>query len=156
LGKRSRFRKTNHFLLPQKLFQQCRRFSSKSTKLFQLWGTSHGYYPSPHDACRYHRMAFSGLIKARETPRTGAGDEKKDRNEEKKRNWEQRGRLEKQTRQKQGKRTKGKRTPASPSSSEHKHSSQTKTERLEQKNKRPETEDGRAEKPEEKTRKKNQ
>ncbi|KAJ6955150.1 hypothetical protein NC652_006554 [Populus alba x Populus x berolinensis] len=98
-------------------------------------------------------MSFSDLIKARETPRTGAGMKKKDRNEEKKRNREQRGRLKKQTRQKQGKRTKGQRTPASPSSSEHKHSRQTKTERLEHKNKRPGTEDGRAEKPEEKTRK---
>jgi len=65
-------------------------FSSKSTKLFQLWGTSHGYYPSPHDACRYHRMAFSGLIKARETPRTGSGDEKKrqERREKKKQRTE--------------------------------------------------------------------
>jgi hypothetical protein len=82
------------------------------------------------------------------------GAKKKDRNEEKKRNREHRGRLEKQTRQKQGKRTKSQRTPASPCSSEHKHSRQTKTERLEHKNKRPETEDGRAEKLEEKTRKK--
>jgi len=82
------------------------------------------------------------------------GAEKKDRNEEKKRNREHRGRLEKQTRQKQGKRTKSQRTPASPCSSEHKHSRQTKTERLEHKNKRPETEDGRAEKLKEKTRKK--
>jgi hypothetical protein len=62
----------------------------KALKLFQLWGTSHGYYPSPHDACRYHRMAFSGLIKARETPRTGSGDEKKrqERREKKKQRTE--------------------------------------------------------------------
>jgi hypothetical protein len=66
-------------------------FSSKSTKLFQLWGTSHGYYPSPHDACRYHRMAFSGLIKARETPRTGSGDEKKRQERREKKETENRG-----------------------------------------------------------------
>jgi len=62
--------------------------------------------------------------------------------------------LEKQTRQKQGKRTKSQRTPALPCSSEHKHSRQMKIERLEHKNKRPETEDERAEKLEEKKQKK--
>jgi len=40
----------------------------KSLKLFQSWGTSHGYYPSPPWCMplpSFDRMAFSGLIKAR-------------------------------------------------------------------------------------------
>ncbi|KAJ6938939.1 hypothetical protein NC651_005392 [Populus alba x Populus x berolinensis] len=52
-----------------------------------LWGTSHGYYPSPHDACRYHHMSFSGLIKARETPRTGAVTKRKKETENRGDDW---------------------------------------------------------------------
>ncbi|KAJ6940190.1 hypothetical protein NC651_006354 [Populus alba x Populus x berolinensis] len=111
-------------------------------------GTSHGYYPSPHDACRYHRMSFSGF-KARETPRTGAVTKEKKETENRGDDWRSkqdrnRGREQKSS------------VPQLRLRLQNKHSRQTKTERLEHKNKRPGAEDGRAEKPDEKTRKKNQ